>query len=272
MCELLGMSANVPTDICFSFSGLIKRGGETGPHKDGWGIAFFVGKGMREFKDTDASATSEIAHFVKNYPIKSHIVISHIRKANSGRVALENTHPFHREMWGYPWVYAHNGQLKGIKKKKFDYFQPVGTTDSEFALCYILDRLRTTFPSYPKNRKALFKEIHRLCEELRKLGIFNLLFSDSRYLYCYCTTKLYWLTRKSPFGVAQLRDNEVAVNFSEETTPSDVVTVVATAPLTENENWQPMRPGELLVFQHGKMAHQILSCTAEPAYAAKRHI
>ena len=38
MCELLGMSANVPTDICFSFTGLVQRGGGTGPHKDGWGI------------------------------------------------------------------------------------------------------------------------------------------------------------------------------------------------------------------------------------------
>lgn len=38
MCELLGMSANVPTDICFSFTGLVQRGGGTGPHKDGWGL------------------------------------------------------------------------------------------------------------------------------------------------------------------------------------------------------------------------------------------
>ncbi len=37
MCELLGMSANVPTDICFSFTGLVQRGGGTGPHKDGSG-------------------------------------------------------------------------------------------------------------------------------------------------------------------------------------------------------------------------------------------
>ena len=44
MCELLGMSANVPTDIYFSFAGLVRRGGETGPHGDGWGIAFYDGK------------------------------------------------------------------------------------------------------------------------------------------------------------------------------------------------------------------------------------
>jgi len=30
MCELLGMSANVPTDICFSFTGLMQRGGGCG--------------------------------------------------------------------------------------------------------------------------------------------------------------------------------------------------------------------------------------------------
>jgi len=28
MCELLGMSANVPTDIVFSFTGLMQRGAD----------------------------------------------------------------------------------------------------------------------------------------------------------------------------------------------------------------------------------------------------
>jgi glutamine amidotransferase len=39
-CELLGMSASVPTDIVFSFAGFRMRGGLRAPHKDGWGIAF----------------------------------------------------------------------------------------------------------------------------------------------------------------------------------------------------------------------------------------
>ena len=56
MCELLGMSANVPTDICFSFTGLVQRGGGTGPHKDGWGITFYEGKGCRTFKDPHQTA------------------------------------------------------------------------------------------------------------------------------------------------------------------------------------------------------------------------
>ena len=59
MCELLGMSANVPTDICFSFKGLVQRGGNTGPHRDGWGITFYEGKGFRTFKDQSRAATQK---------------------------------------------------------------------------------------------------------------------------------------------------------------------------------------------------------------------
>ena len=38
MCQLLGMNANVPTDVMFSFTGFATRAQE---HKDGFGIAFF---------------------------------------------------------------------------------------------------------------------------------------------------------------------------------------------------------------------------------------
>jgi predicted glutamine amidotransferase len=100
MCELLGMSANVPTDICFSFTGLMQRGGRTGPHRDGWGITFYEDKGCRTFKDPDPCYDSPIAKLVQAYPIKSRAVIGHIRQANRGHVALENTHPFTREQWG----------------------------------------------------------------------------------------------------------------------------------------------------------------------------
>lgn len=65
MCELLGMSANVPTDICFSFTGLVQRGGGTGPHKDGWGITFYEDKGCRTFKDPLPSFNSPIARLVQ---------------------------------------------------------------------------------------------------------------------------------------------------------------------------------------------------------------
>ena len=40
---------------------------------------------------------------VQRYPIKSEVVIGHIRQANVGKVCLSNTHPFVRELWGRNW-------------------------------------------------------------------------------------------------------------------------------------------------------------------------
>lgn len=117
----------------------------------------------------------------------------------------------------------------------------------------------------------LFKAIHSLCEELRTLGVFNILFSDSRYLYCYCTSKLCWITRRSPFGTAHLCDREMAVNFSDETTPNDIVTVIATAPLTDNEEWNAMQPGELLVFQRGEVACRLLPAVQKSTRRPLQH-
>ena len=253
MCELLGMSANVPTDICFSFTGLMERGGNTGPHKDGWGIVFYHGKGYREFRDPSPGAKSQVADLVRKYPIKSDIVISHIRQANSGKVAMENTHPFSRELWGRHWSFAHNGQLRGIKKWPLRFYQPIGSTDSEHAFCWLLDQVRAHYLQPPTARKELFQFIAGLCAKLQPLGVFNVLFTDSRYLFAYADTELAWLTRKAPFGNASLKDTDVTIDFCEETTHSDVVTVVATRALTMDEKWQRMRSGELIVFRHGKV-------------------
>lgn len=257
MCELLGMSANVPTDICFSFTGLVQRGGGTGPHRDGWGITFYQGKGMREFRDPAPSVDSEIARLVQKYPIKSDIVIGHIRQANSGRVCLENTHPFTRELWGRYWSYAHNGQLRGAKKKlELVDYRPVGTTDSEHAFCWLMARIRDEFPQPPRQPKQFWRALRGWCDELRQFGVFNLLLTDSRNLYAYCSTKLCWITRRAPFGEARLSDADLAVDFCTETTPTDVVSVAATEPLTANEEWNRMEPGQLCVFRAG-VAHHV---------------
>ena len=257
MCELLGMSANVPTDICFSFAGLMQRGGKTGPHRDGWGIAFYEGHGLREFRDPHPSCESEIARLIRNYPIKSHIVISHIRQANAGRVCLENTHPFTRELWGHYWTFAHNGQLKGVKKKRLDYYLPVGTTDSEHAFCWIMGELRKAFPKKPRSNKPVAKLIHTLCEELRTMGVYNMLLTDSSHLYCYCSTKLSWITRRAPFEKASLKDDEFTIDFEKETTPDDIVTVIATEPLTHNETWQQLAQSDMVVFRNGTLLQQL---------------
>lgn len=252
MCELLGMSANVPTDICFSFTGLVLRGGNTGPHSDGWGLVFYDGKGVRVFKDPEPCATSKLAEMLRDYSIKSCAVISHIRQANFGAISLANTHPFTRELWGEYWTFAHNGQLRDITRLTTKRFIPVGQTDSEAAFCWLLDELAAQFPVKPQDMTAVFRFIHLCCVRLRELGVFNMLLSNGEYIITYCTTKLCHITRRAPFGKASLIDEDMTVDFQQQTTPNDVVTVIATTPLTYDEQWRYMGEGECIVFQLGE--------------------
>ncbi|TBW36932.1 class II glutamine amidotransferase [Siculibacillus lacustris] len=251
MCELLGMSANVPTDIRFSFAGLARRGGDTGPHSDGWGIAFYEGRGCRTFHDPEPSARSDLARLLRAYPIRSRVVVAHVRRANRGAVSLENTHPFTRELWGRSWSFAHNGQLKGVKKLPLGRFRPIGTTDSEHAFCWILGTIADRWTALPPPRR-LDAALPDLFARLADLGVFNVLMSDGRSLYAHCGKRLSAITRRAPFGRATLIDDDLAVDFSAETTPNDVVTVIATRPLTRDEAWADLPIGETLALRDGE--------------------
>lgn len=257
MCQLLGMNCNIPTDICFSFTGFQKRGGETDVHADGWGIAFFEGRGVRLFLDPQPSAKSPVAELVCNYPIRSRNVIAHIRKATLGHVSLENTHPFLRELWGHYWVFAHNGHLPEFQPELDGSFLPVGNTDSERIFCWLLQSLRSRFGNDPPPRDEIFAEVHRLILPLSGAGIFNFLLSNGEWLMAHCSTELAYIARRAPFTTAHLKDEDVLVDFSQVTRPSDRIAVIATQPLTDNEAWVTMPPGSLWLFHDGETIGQL---------------
>ncbi len=251
MCQLLGMNCNTPTDICFSFEGFRTRGGLTDVHRDGWGIAFFEGPGCRVFIDVEPSAQSAVAELVHNYPIHSQNVIAHIRKATQGRIALENTHPFQRELWGRYWIFAHNGNLKEFAPPANGSFTPVGDTDSERAFCHILQALRSRFPTGMPQRDALFAALADLAGQISRHGEFNFLLSSGDCLFAHCGSTLCYVVRQAPFAVAHLKDQDVSVDFSAVTSPDDRVAVIATQPLTDNEEWTILAPGTLTLFHDG---------------------
>jgi predicted glutamine amidotransferase len=251
MCQLLGMNCNVPTDICFSFEGFCARGGKTDEHRDGWGIAFFEGAGCRVFLDVNPSIDSPIAQLVRRYPIHSKQVIAHIRKATFGGLALENCHPFQRELWGRYWAFAHNGDLPDFHPENAGYYRPVGQTDSERAFCLILETLRQTFPDGKPPLDQLRGVLQEITQTIAAHGIFNYLLSDGEHFFAHCSTKLCYIVRQAPFAAAHLIDEDITVDFQELTQVSDRVAVIATTPLTDNEVWTTIKPGELLVFRDG---------------------
>ena len=254
MCQLLGMNCNVPTDIVFSFTGFHRRGGDTDQHADGWGIAFYEGVGCRLFLDTTPAAESPVAALVRSYPIRSLNVIAHIRKATVGRVALENTHPFVREMWGRYWTFAHNGTLPGLRVARPGRdrrFAAVGTTDSEAAFCELLETLWHRFPGQQPGAADLFHAVEECASMLGALGDLNFLLSNGEVLFARAATKLAYIVRQAPFTTARLLDADYEVDFSELTTPQDRVAVIATVPLTDNEAWTEIPAGTLLMFRDG---------------------
>jgi predicted glutamine amidotransferase len=253
MCQLLGMNCILPTDIVFSFTGFATRGGRTDSHKDGWGIAFFEDAGVRHFVDYEAAVSSPVADLIKRWPIKSRNVVAHIRKATQGAVTLENCHPFVRELWGRYWVFAHNGDLKNFDPVLDGPFRRVGTTDSEWAFCYILQELRRRFGDSAPALPALAAALRELCANIARHGPFNMILSDGNALFTHCSTQLYYLVREYPFATATLADEDLSVDFSRYTTPEDRVAVIVTSPLTANEAWTPFLPGELIVFVDGRL-------------------
>ncbi len=250
MCQLLGMNCNVPTDVMFSFAGFAERGGRTDHHGDGWGIAFFEDKGLRHFVDHQSAAVSPIAQLVRLYPIKSHNVISHIRKATQGAVQLQNCHPFVRELWGRYWVFAHNGDLQDYAPRLHGSFRPVGDTDSERAFCWLLQELAKSHADVPPVHE-LTLTLRELVPQIARHGTFNFLLSNGEALWAHASTNLCYVMRQHPFGSATLRDEDLSVDFAQHAASGDRVAVVVTTPLTTDERWTPIAPGELKVFVDG---------------------
>ncbi|MFM7311991.1 MAG: class II glutamine amidotransferase [Cyanobium sp.] len=266
MCELLALSANTPTDMRFSFRGLRRRGGATGHHGDGWGLASYDpdGCGVSLYREDRAAAFSEIAAEVEALDLRAHCSIAHIRKATRGVVALENCHPFHRRWQHQEWIFAHNGDLAGEMVWHAPWV-PEGSTDSEAAFCWLLGELEAAVDRGdldPADDAALFQRLTEASRLLAGRGIFNALISNGRWLFAYAGTRLHRLTRRAPFRRATLADDDLSVDFARLTQPQDVVTIISTEPLTRDEPWVPLQVGEALLFRQGEIVQHHLPPTS----------
>ena len=203
------------------------------------------------FVDSRPAVDSPVAALIATYPIRSQNVIAHIRKATRGEVALVNTHPFMRELWGRYWIFAHNGTLENFGPQSGGQYRPVGATDSEQAFCQLLDSLRLRYPDGQPPLTELYGSIAAWSAKIAKHGKFNYILSNGDYLFAYCTDNLSYVLRHAPFTTAHLKDQDIEVDFSQVTTPNDRIAIVATEPLTDNERWVPFSSGQLVVFQDG---------------------
>jgi len=261
MCQLFALNSIAPTAVTFAFTGFSARGGQTGEHADGWGIAFHGKDGCRSFHDDSPACHSPLAAFLREHPIRATAVLAHIRKATQGAVQLSNCHPFQRQWRGRQWVFCHNGDLKQFEPELDSVHQPVGNTDSERAFCWLLQRLEQQFPdAAAPDWRELAPVLAALTAEVACHGPFNFLLTDGQTVYAHCSTRLHWLVRRYPFAQVRLVDTDLTLDLSRDNGPEDRMVLVATEPLTHDEPWQAMAPGELFAFAQGEPVWQQRHC------------
>lgn len=262
MCELFAMSSRYPTTVGFSLELLARRGGHDGPHKDGWGVAYFEGRDVFLLRESCPAAKSGLVKFMESNGPPSNLVISHIRLATQAEVALHNTHPFQRELGGRAHVFAHNGTLSDIRSNcrlNSNRFTPIGDTDSEFAFCCLLERLATLWdeaagkvPSV-ESRLAIVADF---AAWLRPLGPFNFVYSDGDTLFVHAHRRrqddgevrppgLHVLVRSSDKKPVDLTESGVIL-----TPLPQELALVASVPLTD-EPWEPISEGEVIALRQG---------------------
>jgi glutamine amidotransferase len=111
--------------------------------------------------------------------------------------------------------------------------------------------MRAEFGDQPPTTGQVARFLQEKCRDIAAHGTFNMMLSNGEALFTHCSTKLHYVVRQHPFPVANLSDQELRVDFSEVTTPSDKVAVIVTEPLTTNECWTQFGSGEFKVFVKG---------------------
>lgn len=272
MCELFAMSSRIPTTVRFSLEEFSRRGGLAGPHKDGWGFAYYVEGDVRLLKETEPASDSACVRFVQEHPFTSDVVVSHIRKATQGTLALRNCQPFQRELGGAMHVFAHNGDLDMGRVRRelaLGWHRPVGETDSEHAFCALLERLRPLWLEHggvPPLEERL-SAVARFAAVLRALGPANFLYADGDALFAHGHRRrhgelgirppgLHWLCRSCSGDADALHTEGLSIEASG---ARQEVALFASVPLTAEPGWRPFAEGELMLARAGRVVARVLA-------------
>ncbi|CCQ73363.1 class II glutamine amidotransferase [Magnetospira sp. QH-2] len=265
MCELFAMSSSHPATVTLSLTELARHGGLTGPHKDGFGIAYYEEGDARVIRDVGAAYDSPWIRFVADTQLQSDLVISHIRKATHGDVTLRNTHPFRRELGGHLHIFAHNGDLLDLEKYfplTGKRFRPIGESDSEHAFCLLLEALAPLWDTGVPSLEARLEVVTAFAARLRDLGSANFLYADGQVLFAHGhkRTQVEGQDPRPP-GLQVLcrhctrqrgQDDKAVDGVTIGGGRQDVV-LLASVPLSD-ESWRPLVGGEVLAVTKGRIA------------------
>lgn len=263
MCDLLGLSFNVPITAKISLD-VFQQRGQVNP--DGWGLAFYNDDKLQIVKAAHSAINNNLFDFMERYT-HSKTIISHVRRSTKGVTSYLNTHPFYRRLKTSSieaeFAFAHNGTVTQLESLQFSNFIPLGETDSERVFCHMLEALSTYLIDSWTEDDFTYLEF-KLREINDEKNTLNCMLSDGSYLFCYSDVNdhnngLRFTKQDSPFQPLELVSDDESLGLldlrsSVQSETSQSGYVISTRILTSG-TWTEFRKGELIVFKDGQIVY-----------------
>lgn len=246
--------------ICYDSPASPKINFKKGNRPDGWGFAWYPrdGVGASVLKDPHVEYDMAVATAVQRWDrFRSSIFMCH-SGTHRGR-SFTDTHPFVRSHAGRDWIFAHNGELGRNLNITLPLdeglgFEPVGHTDSEHALCWLMGQVRSA--GARSFADVGWQTVHAWLQRLNELGTLNVIWSDGLHVVAYHDqtgfNALHYLRRIPPPSSTKLESDLLELDVSNSVDENRTLTVVSTRPLSA-EAWSQLEPGEMQVISRGQL-------------------
>ena len=185
MCELFGASSIEKAeykDLLREFYSHDVRN----PH--GWGIAVREGDRLLVKKEPVRASASEILAGIMERPIRTDLLLAHVRLATKGSIEYENTHPFvQKDVSGQTWTLIHNGTIFKTERLNAYFRRQKGSTDSERVLLYLVDQINAELERLDRDLSfdERFDVLETFVGDLSEGNKLNLIIFDGEYLYAH---------------------------------------------------------------------------------------
>jgi transglutaminase-like putative cysteine protease/predicted glutamine amidotransferase len=260
MSKLLALSFDAPASPSITLRAARASSG----HHYGWGMAWYPpgDKSTLVVKDPTTLGENAMTHLLRDWSrFRSTTFVCHLRGA-AQRISQDDTHPFVRTYAGREWVLTHNGQLdhgydQHLTLPTDGMLEPVGHTDTEHVLCWLLERLRGL--GIRRLADMDWAWLHGWFQLANEQGTGNFLFTDGESLVAYQDQSgfnpLHWQRRLPPHTELELSNDEVELSLSGALDTYRTALLVATEPLRSStrSTWQRLEPGAMLVVRRGEV-------------------
>ena len=260
MSHLLAMSFDWAASPSIELRAVHPTGKRT-PEPTGWGFAWYPHhtEAAVVIKDPTSLGENAMTQVLRDWNrFRSTIFVCHIRGA-AKRITQQDTHPFCRSYAGRDWILAHNGDLLGdltseLPLGEFPTFEPVGRTDSERVLCWMLTELHTR--RVRSLNELGWDVLYSWFARLNGLGTANFILSDGHDLVVYQDREgfnnLHWIRRRPPHAISRLEHEKISLDLADPFDQNRTMVLFSTDPLSE-EPWRNMQRGQMLVSRGGAL-------------------